>query len=132
MVRKHLIVTFDIPRARSGDYRYRRVDNLLEAHSQGPVFRVFKQVRLLTTKTDPSMLSRMIYGIIPSSGALLIIHVARPYRFTLGKTNPNASRRHAVNHWLQVGAKSRALLMCYCNRKEGALGTREYEQKKAI
>ena len=96
----HLIVTFDVPLARPGDRRYTAVDKLLL--DRGAVQKVFKQVRLLTTTTLPSRLTRMISAIIGPVGSVLVVQVTRPYRFVLGNSNPNAAERPAIEAWLRA------------------------------
>ena len=96
---KHLIVTFDVPKAKPGDRRYKAVDDLLLQH--GPVIKVFKQVRLLTTKSIPSRLTRLITQIVGVEGSVMICHASRPYRFVLGNSNPNAHQRASIENWFR-------------------------------
>jgi hypothetical protein len=98
----HLVVTFDVPRARPGDRRYKDVDELLATH--GVVSKVFKQVRLILTATDPRPLSRALSRKLGASSTILIVHAAKPYRFVLGNNNKNAPSRPAVTRWMK-GAK---------------------------
>lgn len=95
----HLVVTFDIKGAKSGDRRYAEVDALLASH--GTLHRVFKQVRLLTTKTKPQPLARKISSIIGPLGSVMISKAGRPYRFVLGNQNPNAVHRKAMEAWFR-------------------------------
>jgi hypothetical protein len=94
-----LIVTFDVPGAKSGDARYRKADVLLR--SLGDVVDVFKQVRLLTTKVVPRKIAPMVTNVIGPVGSVLVVQVARPYRFVLGKTNRHAGKRAMVESWLR-------------------------------
>lgn len=95
----HLIVTFDVPNAKPGDRRYKAVDTLLASH--GPVTKVFKQVRLLTSATPPSQLTRLITAEIGPVGSVMVVHASRPYRFVLGAQNPNAPHRARLAAWFR-------------------------------
>ena len=97
-----LLVTFDIVGARPGDRRYQRVDELLASH--GTVLRVFRQVRLLTTATDPRTLTPLISAITGPRSRILIAHAAKPYRFVLGNQCDDAHLRGQVRTWMG-GAK---------------------------
>lgn len=100
--RFRLVVTFDIPGARSGDRRYNAVDDLLRKH--GDLTKVFKQVRLLATQTIPSRLAPQISEIIGPEGSVLIVHAAKPFRFVLGNQNLKAPTRPWISSWMK-GAK---------------------------
>jgi hypothetical protein len=97
-----LVVTFDIPRAKSGDKRYKAVDDLLRSY--GDVTRVFKQVRLVATNRPPTKLAPAISSIVSSSGSVLIVHAAKPYRFVLGNQHQKALTRPWISLWMK-GAK---------------------------
>src|SRR5690349_15095014 len=99
-ISNHLIVTFDIKGARPGDRRYKNVDALLEEN--GTVQRVFKQVRLVTTRSAPQRIARQISDIIGPEGSVMICHASRPYRFVLGNENPNAAHRKGVETWFRT------------------------------
>lgn len=95
----HLIVTFDLKNAKSGDRRYAAVDKVLE--DSGQLHKVFKQVRLLTTTSDPQSLAREVSDIIGPLGSVMICHAARPYRFVLGDQNPIAVHRVEMEEWFR-------------------------------
>lgn len=97
-----LVVTFDVPGARPGDRRYGLVDEYLA--SQGTLTKVFKQVRLLATDTDPRVLAPAIAKIVGVGSSILIVHAAKPYRFVLGNSNPNRLSRPKIGAWMK-GAK---------------------------
>jgi len=97
---KHLLVSFDVPGAKGGDRRYKRVDEYLTANAI--VFhKVFKQVRLVSTRKLPTQISRHLTLIIGPLGSVLVVHVSRPYRFVLGNQNPNAPHRKTIESWFR-------------------------------
>jgi hypothetical protein len=96
---RHLIVTFDIRGARPGDRRYSDVDAFLQ--TKGALHKAFKQVRLLTTRSNPQPLARQVSQIIGPLGSVMISKAARPYRFVLGNRNPHAARRPVMEKWFR-------------------------------
>ncbi len=98
MKRHRLIVTFDIIGARGGDRRYELVDEMLRTH--GHLVKVFKQVRLLSTASDPRTLAPLVSAITGPRSRVLIVHAAKPYRFVLGKQCPDADERVPVRNWM--------------------------------
>lgn len=67
------LVTFDVPGARGGDRRYRRVDRYLQ--TIGAMHKPAKQVRLVVTDAPPGAIERGVRHRVGPGGSVMVLRI---------------------------------------------------------